>query len=141
MNAADNNIAKLPELNGLQNIKEIDISFNNITTLSDGFCKLQSLEKLDAQNNKISILPTKIGNLTNLKIINFNGNNISQIPQSAENMQQLEELYFAQNVLTTFPDYFLNFANLTIIDISGNELADNEIEKIKANKKINQLKL
>lgn len=55
-------VALPPEIGQLDRLKELQAPFNRITKLSNGiFHKLQAIEAMDLQDNKLTHLPDSIG--------------------------------------------------------------------------------
>ncbi|MBE6049906.1 MAG: hypothetical protein E7214_04390 [Clostridium sp.] len=88
---------KIKSIEGLQyaaNLKELDLSNNEITDIS--FIKdLKNIYKLDLSNNKISDI-NSLSNLVNLKILYMNNNSISDI-SSLSKLGKLRILYLNDN--------------------------------------------
>lgn len=66
--------------NRLDNIIELDLSFNELTYLPTSIGKLKKLKKLNLSGNKISSLPKEFENLTSLESLDFEGNPIGRVP-------------------------------------------------------------
>ena len=58
----------------LQNIKEIDLSKNNITALPRNFGALTNLKNLDLLGNKLTKLPSSFGELKSLQWLDLKNN-------------------------------------------------------------------
>ena len=72
------------------NLKELDLSFNEIEEIPEEIKECTSLEILDLSNNKISTLPDSIGDITSLRILKLEKNNLRTIPNSIEKLQNLQ---------------------------------------------------
>lgn len=65
------------EIRFLTQLKELDLSDNNMTGLPAELGQLSQLELLDVSNNPITGLPHEIGNLQNLKVLDLRGTEYS----------------------------------------------------------------
>jgi small GTP-binding protein len=64
----------------LENLIELDLSFNELTYLPTSIGKLKKLKRLNLSGNKISSLPKEFENLTSLEFLDFNSNPIGRVP-------------------------------------------------------------
>lgn len=91
--AQHNDIVKLPNLEGCENLQEIHISNNSIKEIPVSFCeKLPSLKVLDLRDNKIEKLPDEIAMLLNLIRLDLSNNSINTIPTSLCTLANLVSL-------------------------------------------------
>lgn len=60
--------------------------------VQDSLCDIDSLEELDAKNNKLTSLPYQIGKLYNLVTLTLTNNQLEHIPGSLGDLVNLEEL-------------------------------------------------
>ena len=114
LNLSNCNITSLDDFSAFDNIESLNLSRNNIDSLS-GIEKLEKLSYLILDDNKLSSL-SGISQLKNLNSVSVDNNSIS----NADELLDLEKLYFASfsnNKLTTIPnfvkqsDLYLNFEN------------------------------
>lgn len=85
-------------------LEKLDLSENKISTLEDdAFDGLEELVELDLSFNEITYLPTSIGKLKKLKRLNLCGNKIGSIPKEFENLNSLEFLDFDSNPIGRVP--------------------------------------
>lgn len=82
----------------------------------------QTLRNLDLSNNRITILPSNIGNFKSLKTLNMCGNRITQLPPQIGQLAKLETLILNGNLITELPDTIANLKNLKELNLSGNRL-------------------
>jgi len=64
----------------LKNLKNLNLSCNNLTALPDSFCNLTSLESLDLSWNDFKVVPDVLSVLKSIEKINFRNNNIQELP-------------------------------------------------------------
>ncbi|CAO2838845.1 unnamed protein product [Amaranthus hypochondriacus] len=95
-------------------------------TIPKSLCKLENLEILDFQKNKLSgSIPNCWKNSANLKIINLSSNNLSGgIPCSLGNLIELKYLHLSSNKLNgLIPLCLSNLTKLQILNMGENELS------------------
>ncbi|CAO2838844.1 unnamed protein product [Amaranthus hypochondriacus] len=95
-------------------------------TIPKSLCKLEHLEILDVQKNKLSgSIPNCWKYSTHLKIINFSFNNLSGgVPCSLGNLVKLKYLHLSSNKLNgLIPLCLRNLTKLQILNMGENELS------------------
>jgi len=98
LNLIGNKIQKLPkEIEKLEKLKEIDLSYNQLLTLPEGIERLENLEILYLKNNYIKNLSNKIGNLKNLKKLDLKENQLHFLPKEIEKLKELKEINLKNN--------------------------------------------
>ncbi|SDI09796.1 small GTP-binding protein domain-containing protein [Chryseobacterium taeanense] len=85
-------------------LEKLDLSENKIASIEDdAFDCLENLIELDLSFNELKYLPTSIGKLKKLKRLNLSGNKISSLPKEFENLTSLEFLDFDSNPIGKVP--------------------------------------
>jgi len=85
-------------------LEKLNLSKNKISIISDdAFVGLENLVELDLSFNELTYLPSSIGKLTKLKKLNLSGNRLSSLPREFENLISLESLDLAGNSLERVP--------------------------------------
>lgn len=85
-------------------LETLDLSENKINLIEDdAFDLLEDLIELDLSFNELTYLPTSIGKLKKLKRLNLSGNKISSLPKEFENLTSLEFLDFNSNPIGRVP--------------------------------------
>ena len=72
--------------------------------------------------NKLTELPTEIGDLKELRILDVSNNQLVSLPTNIQKLNQLEGLYFSGNKLTELPSEIGDLKELRWLDVSGNPL-------------------
>lgn len=105
INLKGNKLQKFPvALSDAVTLEKLDLSENKINSIDDeAFDKLENLIELDLSFNELQYLPTSIGKLRNLKKLNLSGNKISFLPREFENLTSLEYLDFDGNPIERVP--------------------------------------
>ena len=76
------------------NIETLDASGNEIYEVADDLINGKHLIELNLSNNKLTNLPSNIGELALLKRLNCSNNNISKVPKQLLKCENLEYLSF-----------------------------------------------
>jgi internalin A len=100
-----NKLQKFPTaVSDVITIEKLDLSENNINSIEDdAFDRLEDLIELDLSFNELTYLPTSIGKLKKLKRLNLSGNKIASLPKEFENLISLEFLDFDNNPIGKVP--------------------------------------
>lgn len=96
-----------------------------IIRFRSGIKRIVNLRELDVSNNQISLIPDEIMNLKQLQKMCLDSNNLSQINESLKYVATLEELSISNNSIYSIPDIFKWFNKLKYVDLSSNYI--NEI--------------
>ena len=117
------NLTSLPEsIGNLTNLEKLNIYINNLTSLPESIGNLINLKELDIYDSNLTSLPESIGNLTNLNNLRINNNNLTSLPESIGNLIKLNNLRIDNNNLTSLPESIGNLTNLEKLNISSNNL-------------------
>ena len=68
----------------------LNVSYNNVSTLSPGIGELTNLRELDFACNQLTELPPEIGKCSRLKKLKVNGNRLETLPLELENCSLLQ---------------------------------------------------
>ncbi|XP_072163074.1 CD180 antigen-like [Diadema setosum] len=118
-------VKRVSSFDGLFELRVLDLSFNDMSVISDVFFKNQtSLRELYLHYCDLSIRPPLVDGLFNLQILSLSNNRLHFIPHNYLNDTfQLRELLLAGNDLVYLhDDMFRNVVNLTRLDLTSNSL-------------------
>ncbi|MEY4605180.1 MAG: hypothetical protein RIT43_2472 [Bacteroidota bacterium] len=107
-------------LGKFKKLRALDLSKNQLITLTDEIALLDSLEYLDISKNKLDVFPIQLCRLTHLKTLILNRNNFSEIPECIKYLRVLEFLDLWSTPVTTFPNGISELTSLKILDLQGN---------------------
>ncbi|KAF3510001.1 hypothetical protein F2Q69_00004540 [Brassica cretica] len=92
-------------MSSMANLKELDVSFNELESVPESLCYATTLVKLNIGNNFANLrsLPGLIGNLEKLEELDMSNNQIRFLPFSFKALSQLRVLHTQQNPLEELP--------------------------------------
>jgi internalin A len=100
-----NKLQKFPTaVSDVKTLEKLDLSENEISAIEDdAFDELENLIELDLSYNELTYLPSSIGKLKRLKRLNLSGNKIGSLPKEFENLVALEALDLEGNPIGRVP--------------------------------------
>ncbi|XP_050081330.1 protein artichoke [Anopheles maculipalpis] len=127
LDLSSNQLRDLPEsLSGLTELRELDVSFNQLTELSPNvLVSWRNLEELKVSNNKVNQLHQgSLRNLPLLQYLDLSSNELTLLEHgSLRNLPELQELVLADNKLTELKDrVFEDLPNLQAVHLQQNNL-------------------
>jgi internalin A len=111
-----------PEFSRLQQLRSLDLSYNNINYFSELSCHEDSLVYLNLKNNSIKVIPSQVFQLRNLEDLNLSSNNISRIPDEINQLIYLRRLNFDNNKISDISTLTDNFENLMDLYLNHNRI-------------------
>mgnify|MGYP001231857402 FL=1 len=119
-----NNISFLTyNIGNLEKLEHLSLSFNSLNDLPSTIGNLENLITLDVELNFLSSLPNEIGNLSNLLTLNVANNELSDLP-NLSNLDKLENLYVNYNSLSYISSSITLLESLRILNVANNQLTD-----------------
>ncbi len=110
------------QLNELLQLKQLDLSHKNLTSLPKELGNLKKLKSLILNNNNLTSIPKELGNLSKLIEIHLYDNKLTSIPKELSKLSQLTDLYLYNNNLTSIPKELGNLTSLEYFSIEHNKL-------------------
>ena len=133
INLSDNSIETLPDnfFSTCENLKYLDLSNNNIKDLPDWISNFNNLLELELDSNNLTSISSKIWELQELKSLDLSYNkNLKELPNEIWNLSNLEEIVLDQTWITELPENFKNLGNLKKISLVNVDFNFNNSEKI-----------
>lgn len=103
-------------------LRNLDLSKNKLTSLSDSIGKLKLLKQLNLDSNKIEVLPNCLVYMKKLEMLNISNNLLTALPLSFSNLSNLKQIYLNNNKLKEFPLQLLGLNNLEVVELSNNKI-------------------
>ena len=100
-----------------QQLKELDLSYGNLTSIPPEVFRLEHLERLDLDWNEISEIPPTIERLRNLKHLYLDFNRITAVPSSIGQLQNLEILHLYGFAPISLPQEIGQLSRLTELSV------------------------
>jgi len=143
MEIEDRNWSYVHEKRASSIVTELNLSYQNLSSIPEYVFKMKNLEILKLDNNLISTVPSSIANLSHLKVLILSSNKIQTLPRELAEMKSLQKLDVSWNEIKTLPSnfyklfatekeryYIINSKNLKIYDHhSLNQLKNNKPRK------------
>ena len=101
---------KLIEIAGRHGLTELDLSCERLTSLPTELGNLTNLSTLNLARNLLTSVPAELGNLTNLRMLDLSGNELTSVPAELGRLTGLETLNLADNQIQSLPKEFLNLS-------------------------------
>ena len=84
-------------LGGLRQLRSLDLSGNQLTTIHESIGLLSNLESLTLANNSLEQLPSQVGNLRQLGYLDLAHNRLKQLPAALGDLLSLQILQLDDN--------------------------------------------
>ncbi|KAJ1207265.1 hypothetical protein NDU88_002657, partial [Pleurodeles waltl] len=86
---------------------------------------LQNLQELNVSFNKLVSIPPELGNCENLEKMDLSGNlELMELPFELSNLKKVTFVDISANKFPTIPICILRMSNLQWLDLSSNNLTD-----------------
>ena len=102
--------------------EELDLSRLDLSSLPESLLQLQNVRFLNLFYNQFIQLPAIVCQLLPLKKLWVHHNQLTSIPENLGNLYQLEELVLSFNQLKTLPDSIGLLSNLRVLYLHHNQL-------------------
>ena len=111
-------------------VNKIEWIDQKLTSFPASLYQCQNLKELNLNFNNIEYLPPDIVRLQNLTSINLNNNKLVTIPSTIGSLSKLEYLSLIYNRLQFLPEEIMFLHNLKILHLEGNPIPEVEIARI-----------
>jgi len=119
-----NPLEAVPECVARMNrLEDFSLSSNKRNIAFPDQCPLwqaRNLRSLDLSSNQIESISSRIGNLTRMEILELGDNQLSDLPDSLLALAHLRELYLNGNRFQTFPKVLSQLPALQVLNLVGN---------------------
>jgi len=117
-----NRFEKLPSLLRTLNLGSLNLSGNDLNDVS-GLAHCSGLRVCDLSFNNLSSLKEGFAKDNALRTLNLSGNFFKEIPASLKELSGLERLNLSQNMLSEVSDTLSGLDELLVINLSDNEIS------------------
>ncbi|KAJ9579369.1 hypothetical protein L9F63_024524 [Diploptera punctata] len=124
--AGNNRLKKLYVDPSPVNLKHLDVSYNELTSLPDWTANCSQLRALFASHNKLEGLPDHLfcNELSSLQTLQLSYNQLQSLPAVTRHIP-LQELFLQSNSLATLPANFFSVSTrLRVLNLSNNRLCE-----------------
>ncbi|XP_032513225.2 leucine-rich repeat-containing protein 57-like [Danaus plexippus] len=123
---SDYKLKEIPDdvFNLAEQLRNLDVSKNKITNISDAISELKHLKQLNLSSNMIQILPSSVENLKKLELLNMSFNSLTSLPPAISSLSNLKQIYLNNNKIKKFPMEILGLPNLEVVELSHNKLTE-----------------
>ena len=123
LNASGNELTTIPLLEGLDDLRVLDVSSNALRDV-EIFLPLQNeLRTLNLSSNLIKEISGFLPCLGSLERLNLSNNVITEIPHSIDKLEAIEEMDFSSNQIAKVDSSFFDL-EVEIVDLSANSLRE-----------------
>ena len=137
LKVANISLSDLEWLKHMTNIKELDISFNDLKSIHANDIHVRSLEKLDAAANQITDI-SSISDMSELKELSLKDNRVEDLSK-LQNLINLQKLNLETNKISDISP-LKQLKDLKELDLSDNNISDvNLILDLISNGKLNKV--
>jgi Leucine-rich repeat (LRR) protein len=106
------------DLEGVEQLRMLDISGNPIKRLPMWIWELKNLEELHLNNMNLAHFPPALLALTQLKSLSMRGTNFTSFPPKFAKLNQLQILDLSDSHWSDLPDFFADFTQLATLKIN-----------------------
>lgn len=113
-----------PTLDDLDNLQDVDFSYNDLPVVPDCLFKLKNLRKLDVSHNQIKRIELDDNVWEKLETLNVSSNLLTAFPEQLVRIVKLQKLYASDNQLTFegIPSGIGKLVQLQVLHLSYNNL-------------------
>ena len=124
LNLEGNQIKHIPRwLTKLDSLEEINLNFNKLNLKKRDIRRLAKVEDVLLAGNGIKKLPDNVGVLR-CESLNLSKNQISTLPKSFANLKQARYLIFYENKFDAIPEVLTGFKDLKHLDFYKNQITE-----------------
>ena len=113
-----------PEIGKLDTVEILDANNNRLNSLPEEIGDLKTLTQLYLAHNKLFFMPLtpKLGQLCNLQLLVLSDNKLDELPRELSQCSALTSLDLSENALKTLPPEFGRLENMTTLNLANNQL-------------------
>ena len=108
------------DMSSLPWLTDLDISYNSLTSLTEGIYTLFNLRTLHANHNEIASISPRVGQLKRLQCLALARNRLCGLPVEVATLMHLETLNVSGNRIQEVPKEVLSLPKLRRLDVVRN---------------------
>jgi hypothetical protein len=133
LNLFNNKLASISnQVSSFSSLLAMDVSSNQVETISPLIGELKNLEELNLNKNKLSSLPSEIGKLVRIRRLYLRSNELDSLPITIGKCQELEHVDLSFNKLSSLPEEIAQLKKLKTLNLTGNSFDKRWQKKIGA---------
>lgn len=123
--------ASVVDLAIANNVDQFIVSKNVFTTVPVTLDRLvPQLTELDFSFNRLTVIPSFLGQAVHLQYLNLQGNQLDDLPMELSSCKHLRELNISQNRLTKIPDCVYGWERCEILVATDNSIAQIDVANL-----------
>ncbi|KAK3539768.1 hypothetical protein QTP70_013202 [Hemibagrus guttatus] len=124
LNVSYNKLSSIPpELGDCENLEKLELTANvNLTELPFELSNLKKLKHLDLAENKFATIPVSVLRMSSLQWLDISKNSLRDLPEDIDRLEELQTFFLHKNKLKYLPMSTVNMINLKMLVVSGDEL-------------------
>ena len=141
LDISNNQISELQNksMSNMINLRDLNCSKNNISTLPDSLCETLRLKILDVSDNKLESLPELLGSQQLLEEINCSNNQLTELPKDLrKKFNIIKKFNFSKNYIKFVDKSLHHLQQLQELDLNNNQISKIQLP---ASRDLTKLKL
>jgi Leucine-rich repeat (LRR) protein len=123
LNLSNNQIDSLsPSIGLLRSLNSLNLGYNKLRSLPTEIALLAELKYLDLRFNQLPSLLTEICQLPRLSKLCLQNNKISALPYEIKKLKKLTHFFISSNQLVDLPDVISEIRNVRVLKLCNNKL-------------------
>lgn len=112
------------DLTGISKLLTIEAQNNRLSTVPSHFGRLKTLTHINISNNKFRIFPIVLSEISTLRYLDISFNMITELPAEIGFMISLKTFIIIGNQVSRFPEQMSNLVYLRTLDVRRNNIYD-----------------
>ncbi|KPP72616.1 leucine-rich repeat-containing protein 2-like, partial [Scleropages formosus] len=124
LNASYNKLSSIPpELGDCENLEKLELISNlDLGELPFELSNLKKLTYLDISANRFHSVPICVLRMSSLQWLDISNNLLSDLPQDIDRLQELTSLFLHKNKITYLPMALADISSLKMVVVSGDQI-------------------
>lgn len=124
INLSKNNLTTIPSLETYTSLENLNVSRNCLTSIGNiVYTSLSNIREVDLSRNQLTFIPQEFTQLSLLEVLFIHHNQLVCIPEGIENLRLLRHLDASYNKITRIENELEGLLFLDILDLSYNDIS------------------